>query len=223
MRHSFSPILLAGILSQPLPKKLLNRLIEVASDKLSINHPDVIERLNTIVGTCFVINPTDLPYSIKITVKDDDIEASLHDDNGTTPDVCISGALTVLIDLLSSKADGDALFFSRGISVEGDTEALLTLRNALDSEDIDFWHELLDIVGPLRYPADLIAKGLGKFSQRITSDMEIIANAITAPVGLRTNALQSDIEDLRTHVIALKGSVTKQQKNIERLAKRKAV
>jgi predicted lipid carrier protein YhbT len=41
------------------------------------------------------------------------------------------------MQLLEGKLDGDALFFSRDLVVDGDTEAVVMLRNIIDgAEDI---------------------------------------------------------------------------------------
>jgi predicted lipid carrier protein YhbT len=44
--------------------------------------------------------------------------------------------------------DGDALFFSREITIEGDTDAILAMRNAIDAAEIDLSCELANLFGP---------------------------------------------------------------------------
>lgn len=59
-----------------------------------------------------------------------------------------------LAQLAQGGGDGDALFFSRDITIEGDTEAVLALRNALDDSNLDIIHDSLGALGfwgsPLR-------------------------------------------------------------------------
>lgn len=50
-------------------------------------------------------------------------------------DAKISGSFMNLLRLVEARIDGDALFFSRELVVEGDTEAVVCLRNALDDMD----------------------------------------------------------------------------------------
>ena len=52
-------------------------------------------------------------------------------------DARIAGPLAALIGLVHGAYDGDALFFSRDLVIEGDTEAVLALRNAIDNEELD--------------------------------------------------------------------------------------
>lgn len=40
-----------------------------------------------------------------------------------------------LLGMIDGRYDGDALFFTRDLCVEGDTEAVVCLRNALDDVD----------------------------------------------------------------------------------------
>ena len=52
--------------------------------------------------------------------------------------------------------DGDALFFSRDIVIEGDTEAVLALRNAVDDAEIDLADEVASMTGPVsKYVAEV--------------------------------------------------------------------
>jgi len=57
----------------------------------------------------------------------------------------LKGKFFDLISIIEGKVDGDALFFSRKIEVEGDTETLIIIRNAFDSADICLIKEFLMI------------------------------------------------------------------------------
>lgn len=57
----------------------------------------------------------------------------------------------LLLGLLEGRCDADALFFSRELSVTGDIEAMLALRNALDDSAIDLPRELGRLAGPLSF------------------------------------------------------------------------
>jgi O2-independent ubiquinone biosynthesis accessory factor UbiT len=49
----------------------------------------------------------------------------------------LAGGLAALLGLVYGAFDGDALFFSRDLVVEGDTGAMLALRNAIDNAEFD--------------------------------------------------------------------------------------
>jgi predicted lipid carrier protein YhbT len=50
----------------------------------------------------------------------------------TAHDARIAGTFLTLLDMVDGRLDGDALFFTRDLIIEGDTEAVVVLRNALD-------------------------------------------------------------------------------------------
>jgi predicted lipid carrier protein YhbT len=54
--------------------------------------------------------------------------------------------------MMHGAEDGDALFFSRDLAVEGDTAAVLALRNAMDDAELDLTEELAALSGPLAAP-----------------------------------------------------------------------
>jgi predicted lipid carrier protein YhbT len=55
----------------------------------------------------------------------------------------------VLLAMVHGTLDGDALFFSRDITIEGDTNAVLAMRNAIDAAEIDLPSEIAALFGPL--------------------------------------------------------------------------
>lgn len=48
----------------------------------------------------------------------------------------IRGPVEPLLDLMEGRADGDALFFSRRLKIEGSMDAVVSLRNALDAAPV---------------------------------------------------------------------------------------
>ncbi|WP_407642371.1 ubiquinone anaerobic biosynthesis accessory factor UbiT [Aliiroseovarius halocynthiae] len=64
----------------------------------------------------------------------------------------IAGPLAALLGLVHGAFDGDALFFSRDLVIEGETAATLALRNAVDDAELDLSQEMLRLSGPLAEP-----------------------------------------------------------------------
>jgi predicted lipid carrier protein YhbT len=52
-------------------------------------------------------------------------------------DARIAAPLIVLLGMIDGTYDGDALFFSRHLVIEGDTGASLALRNAIENAELD--------------------------------------------------------------------------------------
>lgn len=114
-------------------------------------HPGLFRRLGAYNHTRFVLDPTDLPFVICL------------DPNGGVPRVTltrgrgegaarIAGPLSALLGLVHGAFDGDALFFSRDLVVEGDTSAALALRNAIDDAELDLSQEISQFSGPFAAP-----------------------------------------------------------------------
>ena len=77
-------------------------------------------------------------------------------------DARISSQLINLMALLEGRLDGDALMFSRQLVIEGDVEAVLALRNAIDDAALDLVTEVSLMLGPLGGPARHILDGVRK-------------------------------------------------------------
>jgi predicted lipid carrier protein YhbT len=65
--------------------------------------------------------------------------------------------------MIDGSLDGDALFFSRDLRISGDTEAVVTLRNALDDLDGSVVDTVLRSFGPL---SGIAALALGAIRER---------------------------------------------------------
>ena len=75
-------------------------------------------------------------------------------------DARIAGPLSALIGMTDGSYDGDALFFSRDIEIDGDMEAVVALRNAIDDSRVDFLKESVAWFGPLAAPIERILRSL---------------------------------------------------------------
>lgn len=213
-------MLFARIAMRPIPLAIVDMAVQKLARRLCSRYPLIIERLSDLRGTRFVINITDLQYWIEFSFYDNSIKTKTYCKAPETADVSVAGTLVDLINMLDGDVDGDALFFSRNITVDGNTEALLTLRNAIDSEDINLKEDLLALSGVFRVPTRIAFNSLNRIFSRITKDMESISNAITFPLKLQQEALCADNNSLRNKITSLEKIVAKQQKSIEKLATR---
>jgi predicted lipid carrier protein YhbT len=96
----------------------------------------------------FLIEPTDIP--IQFCVRLDSRVPIVCQRRPTT---CawaarIAGPIAALLAMAHGARDGDALFFSREITIEGDTDAILAMRNAIDAAEIDLPYEIAGLLGP---------------------------------------------------------------------------
>ncbi|MCK4206122.1 SCP2 domain-containing protein [Brucella pituitosa] len=131
-----------------VPPFLLSPIVSRVFFQVIRAHPGLFERLGEHVNKRFGFRPSDLPLAFLVEPGAPRISV-LRSSAEFVTDAAIEGPLVMLLALLEGKLDGDALFFSRDITVTGDMEAMLALRNALDDCNVDL-------------PADL-GKGAGPF------------------------------------------------------------
>jgi predicted lipid carrier protein YhbT len=130
----------------PLP--LTEVVVNLAYQRVLAKHPTLFDRLEEYQGRKFGFVPTDLP--VAFVAKPDQRRIAVRRKPMTDSlDVRVEAPFAVLIQLLQGQADGDALFFSRDIRVEGDMEALLALRNSLDDARVDLVGDLLGDGSPV--------------------------------------------------------------------------
>ena len=130
-----------------LPLAPLAQALTLLSRRLVRAHPGLIDRLGPFARCSFAIDPTDLPVTLLMRPDRTAMRITLH---RTPPkaDARIAGPLAALLGLVHGTWDGDALFFSRDLMVEGDTSAALALRNAIDDAELDLGAEIAALSGP---------------------------------------------------------------------------
>ncbi|WP_429814155.1 ubiquinone anaerobic biosynthesis accessory factor UbiT [Ensifer sp. B1-9] len=111
-------------------------------------HPGLFDRLADHAAKRYAFLPSDLPISF--LVEPSVRRISVHrKERAPASDARMEGEFVLLLALLEGRIDGDAVFFSRDLTVSGDMEAMLALRNALDDCEIDLPIDLARMSGPL--------------------------------------------------------------------------
>ena len=196
-----SPVLLVGFAVRPLPPLLLQPFLSIAMEAMRRRHPSVFERLAELGDPVFLIDPVDLPFVFLLRSHAERPGlAALGDAAAVKATATIRGPLLRLIDLLEGRIDGDALFFSRDLVVEGETEAVVALRNAVDDAEIDVMADALSLLGPAAGPARLVARGAAALLARASEDLETLRAAIIAPATRRADVLDAELRDLEERV-----------------------
>jgi predicted lipid carrier protein YhbT len=131
--------------------RLLGPALAATARLAARRHPDLFERLAAIPDPTFALVPDELP--VAVVVRADTRRPRMYavaklDLDPTRVAAVVRGPLRRLAALADGRLDGDTLFFSREIAIEGSTEAAVALRNALDNAELGGLAELVLPRGP---------------------------------------------------------------------------
>jgi predicted lipid carrier protein YhbT len=151
---SAPPLLALAV--RPLPLLPLEAIVSVVLLRICRKHPTIFDRLGEHARKRFGIKPTDLPFAFLLEPSPRRPHLSVVRYLPDDLDARIFSPLAGLFGLVEGSLDGDALLFSRDLMVEGDVEAVLALRNAIDDAQLDPLTEITDLFGPLAAPLNRI-------------------------------------------------------------------
>lgn len=207
-----SPVWLAGLAAGAVPPAAFQPLLGAVLRTLGRRHPEVFARLAPLGGRSVLIVPTDLPF--RFLLRPNDRPPSLRvlgadeaaAENGSAT---IRGPLLKLLALAEGRVDGDALFFSRDISVSGDTEVVVALRNALDGAELDVLDTLCAACGPLAPLARRLARPGRVLADRATRDLARLQAAVVEPLARRCDAQGTALAGLEARLAQLERRVAR--------------
>jgi predicted lipid carrier protein YhbT len=122
-------------LNQWLPVQLKICLIDKVVNQLFLTDSQSGE-LDFLVGKIVVIEVTDFAFLFSLTLQEREVRvAPCNEVQNQQADLRVKASSEDFFLLCSNKADPDTLFFQRRLSMLGDTELGLYLKNFLDSYD----------------------------------------------------------------------------------------
>lgn len=143
---AFPPVVALSV--RLTPEWIIQRISSQVFARVLERHPMILDRLGEFGSRTFGFNPTDI--NLSFTVRPSRRAIEVHAGPGTpAADASLAGPLHLLLSLAEGRCDADALFFSRDLTVTGDMEAMLALRNALDDSDLDLPTDISSFAGPL--------------------------------------------------------------------------
>ena len=188
---SFTPFLLANPFVRNTPNLFIERVCRHAMATMHRRYRPVFERVAEQEGFALLISPTDLdlPFYLRIDANHPALRPARQTDEEPVA-AKISGPLPALLALLQGTSDGDALFFSRTLRIEGRTELVVALRNALDGEAIDLRSAISESFGLMGPAARIALRITEKIYQQLQHDMNRSADALTSPSTKRLLGLE---------------------------------
>ena len=152
-----------GLAARPLPLSPLNLFLGAVTRRMAKAHPVMLRRLGAHAARRFLIDPVDLPWVFLLLPGDSRMTAHRRS-HPPAHEARIAGPMSAFLAMMHGAEDGDALFFSRDLTVGGDTAAVLALRNAMDDAELDLTEEIAALSGPLAAPLRRMLTG----AERVT-------------------------------------------------------
>lgn len=170
-QRSFPRAALAGSTRLPtrswprVPLMALQPLLGRIVARVSKRHPELFARLGASCRKSFLIDPTNLPFVLLLQPHQIAPRLKAYGrGEAVKHDVHISGSFLTLLRMIDSDADSDALFFNRDLTIRGDTEAIVALRNALDDMDGTLADDVAATFGPFSRPVRALFDMANKFA-----------------------------------------------------------
>jgi O2-independent ubiquinone biosynthesis accessory factor UbiT len=205
MTPPFSPVLLLGLALKPVRPALLQPVFDAMLKMVRRRHPDILERMADWGDAVVCIDPVDLPFVIMLELHPEAPCLTVRRDiDPAEATATIRGPLETLIALAEGRVDGDALFFSRRLLIEGDTEVVVALRNAIDGAGIDLVADIAEQLGPLARPFRSVAGAAFGLIGRLQDDFETLRSALIAPAVKDADAQSSRIAQLEAEIKQLR-------------------
>lgn len=191
-----------------VPAPLLQPGLRWIVRRLRGAHPALFKRLCRLAPTTILFEPDDTPHRFLLTIAANGLHLMVaHGEPHAA--VRIKGRLAMLLSLLEGRIDSDTLFFSRDVSISGDTAAAVAFRNTLDGESISLLGDALAAAGPLQAPARRLVLRIDREVQRAGAGLARWRDAMhrAAHRGHDTEeeaqALAAEISGLRARIAKL--------------------
>jgi predicted lipid carrier protein YhbT len=193
------------------PPFVLARAVDALMRRMERTHPKLFQNLARLKPSAIYVEPSDIPHRFELKYGGDEkakVRLLQKWDQGTA-DATIKGNLDILLNLLEGRIDGDALFFTRGLVITGDTAAIVALRNTLDREEIDLFADVTGMFGPLAKPVGRAITALGRARETAKHRVAAVHESFhDAEVGVadwkaERDTLQAEIKTLKTRLAKL--------------------
>jgi len=133
----------------PLPLFPLQPVLAAVIHRIARRRPELFARIGPHKGKTFLIDPVNMPFVLELRPDPGRLllrarrrhRAGRHDAR-------IAATFLTLLAMIDGRLDGDALFFTRDLRIEGNTEAVVCLRNALDDLEGSVADDVAAMFGP---------------------------------------------------------------------------
>ncbi|AEI38090.1 MAG: U32 family peptidase [Zymomonas mobilis subsp. pomaceae] len=177
-----------------LPRPMINPLCQIVIARLERRVPGLKQRLQPLDGKKLFVQPEELDVGFLLSFRNGHPELNaLAVGSPVKVDAKLAASLDTFFDLLHGKSDGDALFFSRDLKVDGDMAVVVALRNAMDGLGEDLLSDIFSPPAPFNH-----------LLNRVSSVANRCVDRVVAPFLQKTARLESDIGSMRAEIDQLR-------------------
>lgn len=195
-----------------MPRQTLKHGLDLLMRRLHNATPRLFRNLAALPPATILIEPLDLPHRFLLTLGQSPVTLELVEPNvinAPAHSAHIKGKLKALLDLLDSHIDSDALFFTRALTLTGDTSAIVTLRNALERNPIDSMESVASLFGPF---APLARKAMIRADQAMVNIADALGqNPQNEALAASAERQADENEKLRAEIDDLKSRLAKME------------
>lgn len=204
-----------------MPRPVLAHGLELLMRRLHNASPRLFRNLASLQRATILIEPLDLPHLFVLTLGQSPVTLQLVSSPQAVPQMPtahIKGKLKALLDLLDSHTDSDALFFTRALTLTGDTSVVVALRNALERNPIDSLGSVASLFGPF---APLAQKAMLRADRAMVNLADALGQnpqneTLAASVEKQQNEnekLRADIDDLKSRLAKMEAWQRRKMEN----------
>lgn len=186
------------------PARMTDAMLSRAAASISARHPQLLQRLAPFDGKVLTIVIEDVGAALDLRLGSP-IALTLTGRSRRSGDAMVSGNWLALVAMLEGRVDGDALFFSRALSFQGETDLVLAIRNAIDGAGLDLVAEIAAVLGPGAPAFRRLAPAMLGSVMRAGRALDSLHAAALAPAMTRCDQLRAELDGLRSQSTASAG------------------
>jgi predicted lipid carrier protein YhbT len=206
-----TPVSLIKAALHVVPAPALRPGLRLVMRSMRRRHPALFRRLARLAPATILFEPDDTPHCFLLSIAEDDLRLTLAG-RDQAASARIKGSLANLLYLMEGRIDSDTLFFSREVTISGDTAVAVGFRNTLDGELISLLADALAATGPLAAPGRRLVMRVDRRVAQTTSRLIRFRDAVhRAAHGGRDmaaehQAVAAEIADLRARIAKLEAT-----------------
>ncbi|MBB4264755.1 SCP2 sterol-binding domain-containing protein [Roseospira visakhapatnamensis] len=209
--RTFSPGLLVGLLLRPVPVPVMRALARPVLEGLVRDlEPRLGDRLSGLTGRLAIV-PAGHPAAVVVDMADGVLSldvAEAEADEVRHAEAVVRAPLETLTAMLDTEGmDGDASFFARALTIEGDTSLVMALRYALEDANAG----MDDVSRAMPWPLGRALPHMLRVGRRVhaaaSRDLATVQDAVLAP--------------LRTDLARQEGRLAKLEAGLQRTPRRR--